>query len=82
MTHFLFANDSLLFCRAALVECSKVMNLLSVYEKVSRQNVNKEKTTLIFSKAVMEATRQIINGILGVHEILGVAFFDRKRKNS
>ena len=45
------------------------MNLLSVYEEVSGKKVNGEKIALIFSKAVMEATRQIIKGILGVREI-------------
>ena len=37
LTHLFFADDSLLFCRANSTECSKVMDLLSMYEDVSGQ---------------------------------------------
>ena len=40
-----------------------------MYEEVSGQKLNREKTALFFSKAVTEANRQIIKGILGVREI-------------
>ena len=65
LTHLFFADDSLLFCRANSEECSKVLELLSVYEEVSGQKLNREKTTLFFSNAVTEANSQIIKGILG-----------------
>lgn len=68
MTLF-FANHSLLFCMATSVKCSKVMDLLSLYEEVFGKKENKEKTTLFFSKSITEATKQIIKGILGVREI-------------
>ena len=45
------------------------MDLLSIYEDVSGQKINRDKTTLFFSKLVTEANRQIIKGILGVCEI-------------
>ena len=69
LTHLFFANDSLLFCRANSEECSKVLELLSLYEEVSGQKTNREMKALFFSKAVTEANRQIIKSILGVHEI-------------
>ena len=69
LTHLFFADDNLLFCRANSTECSKVMDLLSVYEDVSGQKINKDKTALFFSKSVTKANRQIIKGILGVREI-------------
>ena len=43
--------------------------MLSIYEDVSGQKINRDKTALFFSKSVTEANRQIIKGILGVHEI-------------
>ena len=64
-SHLFFADDSLLFCRANSEECNKVLELLSVYEEVSGQKLNKEKTALFFSNAVTEANSQIIKGILG-----------------
>ena len=69
LTHLFFADDSLLFCKANFTECSKVMDLLSVYEDVSVQKINKDKTALFFGKSVTEANRQIIKGILGVREV-------------
>lgn len=57
------------------------MDLLSLYEDVSGQKINRDKTTLFFSKSVIEANRQIIfflignsnrqiiKGVLGVREI-------------
>ena len=45
------------------------MDLLLVYEDVSGQKINRDKTTLFLRKSVTEANRQIIKGILGVREI-------------
>ena len=50
LTHLLFADDSLLFCRATRLECQKVLEILSTYERVSSQKLNKEKIALFFSK--------------------------------
>ena len=35
LTHLFFANDSVIFCRASLVECRKIQELLECYEKAS-----------------------------------------------
>ena len=69
LTHLFFADDSLLFCKANSTKCNKVMDLLSVYEDVSGQKINRDKIALFFSKSVTEANRQIIKRILGVREI-------------
>ncbi|KAL0011890.1 hypothetical protein SO802_006998 [Lithocarpus litseifolius] len=69
LTHLIFADDNLRFYRANSTKCSKVMDLLSLYEDVSSQKINRDKTTFFFNKLVTEANRQIIKGILGVHEI-------------
>ena len=37
LTHILFANDSLLFCRATIEECNRVLDILDVYGKCSSQ---------------------------------------------
>ena len=38
LTHLLFANDSLLFCKATKQYCQKVMEILSTYERVRGKN--------------------------------------------
>ena len=45
------------------------MDLLSLYEEVFGQKVNREKMAVFFSKSITKASRQIIKGILGVCEI-------------
>ena len=69
LTHLLFTDDSLLFCRSNVDECEKVLEVLHVYEQSSRQQINKAKTTVFFSKSTMEEERQRIKNILGVEEI-------------
>ena len=57
LTHLLFAYDSLLFCRSNAEECHKVMEVLQVYEMGSRQQINKAKTIVFFSKSTSEEWR-------------------------
>ena len=49
------------------INCIK--NILEVYERASRQQINKEKTTLLFSRSVSPATKETIKMLLGVPEI-------------
>lgn len=50
ISHRLFADNSSVFCRATIKEGSKVMKVLEDYESDSGQKLNKEKTSLFFSK--------------------------------
>ena len=70
LTHILFANDSLLFCRATIQECQKILDILVVYGKCSVQQINRNKTTIFFSKATCEDIRNQIKTALGVLEII------------
>ena len=69
LTHLLFANDSLLFCRATDQECSNILEILEVYGSCSGQQINKNKTTIFFSKLTFEEKREHIKQVLGVLEI-------------
>ena len=50
ISHLLFADDSLIFCKANMSECNKVWKVLKDYEAASGQRMNREKTSLFFSK--------------------------------
>ena len=66
LTHLFFADDCLLFCRSTLDECEEIQELLALYESASRQTVNKDKTTLFFSRNTDEDIKETIKLSLGV----------------
>nr|XP_023877746.1 uncharacterized protein LOC111990191 [Quercus suber] len=89
LTHLLFADDSLLFCKATEQECNNILGILEVYGSCSGQQINRNKTTIFFSKLTLEGIRQHIKQTLGVPEIkqyekyLGLpSFVGRKKKAS
>ena len=68
LTHLFFADDCLIFCRSTLDEFNKIQELLAYYEIVLGQVINKEKTTLCFSRNIDEATQEAIKVALDVYE--------------
>lgn len=88
ITHLLFADDSLIFCRAKEAECQKLLDLLAIYEKASRQKINRLKTNLFFSKSTPQDTQEVIKQTLGVPVIhqyesyLGLPSFIGRSKNN
>ena len=86
LTHLLFANDSLIFCRSTMEECDKVLDLLHKYEEASGQKVNRSKTSLFFRNFVPKEVKHGIKVKLGVPEIrnyekyLGLPSLVGKRK--
>ena len=50
IAHLLFIDDSLIFCQATLEECEVLQQVFLVYESVSRQQLNRSKTPLFFSR--------------------------------
>ena len=84
-----FADDSLLFCRASIQECMHIQNLLSTYEEASGKKLNRDKTTLFFSKNTDSKVQESIKDLLGVLKIkqyekyLGLpSFVGRNKKAS
>ena len=89
LTHLLFVDDSLLFYRATIEVCRKIMKILEIYEEGLGQKVYKNKTTIFFSKSTPEGTKVEIKEALGLQEIvhydkyLGLpSLVGRKKKES
>ncbi|KAL0013802.1 hypothetical protein SO802_000871 [Lithocarpus litseifolius] len=87
ITHF-FLQAIAFFCRAKKAECQKIQQLLGWYEAASGQLVNKDKTTLFFSRNTPEEVQQEIKILLGVPSIkhygkyLGLPYFEGRQKKA
>ena len=66
ITNLFFTDDILFFCRASLIECQKIQEILAIYEKASGQQLNRAKTTLFFSRNTPQAMQEDLKDILGV----------------
>ena len=65
ISHLFFVNDCIIFCRATMEECRQLASVLEVYEKESRQKLNREKTSLFFSKNKKEDIQNFVNDTFG-----------------
>lgn len=68
ITHLLFADDSLLFCKATRAEGLKLKEVLQHYELLSGQSINFDKFGLIFSPNTSQDDRRDFLNIFGVAE--------------
>lgn len=66
ISHLLFADDSLVFCRATMPKCVLIQALLNVHEQAFGQNINRGKTNIFFSANTPYRTHVAISNFLGV----------------
>ena len=50
ISHLFFADNNLLFCQANIVQWNHLSSVLQVYEEVSGQKMNANKTAIFFSR--------------------------------
>ena len=70
ITHLFFADDSLLFCKAQKKDCQHIMSILQLYEKVSGQKINMEKSAIYFSSNTKSEDRGMLRQLLKVQAAL------------
>ena len=68
ISHLLFADDSLFFCKAQKKECQTILRILKDYEVVSGQLINFDKSSIQFGHKIEESTRQELRDILGIQK--------------
>ena len=66
VSHFFFADNSLLFCQANDNDCQTVLDILAIYEQASRQQINCGQTQLFFSTNIEHHIHNRISDLLWV----------------
>ena len=66
VNHLLFADDNLLFFKASREGAEEVSNLLDVYCNASSQRVNRDKSSIFFSKGCPQNVKEEVKMLLNV----------------
>jgi ribonuclease HI len=69
ITHLLFADDSLFFCRADKEEARYIKHIIQTYQEASGQMVNLDKSELMFSKCVPVNNQREISQVLPMQRV-------------
>jgi len=67
VNHLLFADDTLIICKASQEECSQIMHCLSQYGHISGQMINVEKSSVTFGNKIEAETKDWIMHRSGIH---------------
>lgn len=65
--HLLFADDSLLLCKATVSESLVIKRCLQMYEDASGQRINFQKSSIFFGKKVKENVKILVKYTLGIN---------------
>lgn len=72
ISHLLFVDDSLFFCKATMEEWQTLQSILHQYETTSGQKINFSKSLIQFGHSVAMAVREEIHQASGITTIGGM----------
>ena len=75
ISHLLFADDSLFFCKAQKEKCHTILRILKEYEKASGQLINFDKSSIQFGHKIEESVRQELRDVLGIQNLGGMGTY-------
>nr|XP_051221174.1 uncharacterized protein LOC127339353 [Lolium perenne] len=64
VNHLLFADDSLLFFKGSREGTEALSGLLEVYCQASGQRINRDKSSIFFTKGCPQAVREVVKNVL------------------
>jgi hypothetical protein len=68
INHLFFTDDSLIFMKANEASPLKLQSILALYEDISGQMLNKEKSTVMFSKQTTQAAKRKFKRLLQISD--------------
>ena len=75
ISHLLFADDSIFFCKVKREECQTILRILKEYEVASGQYINFEKSSIQFGHKIDEDLRQEMRDIMGIQNLGGMGSY-------
>ena len=75
VSHLLFADDSLFFCRAEVAQCTELMKIINTYGCSSGQQLNVEKLSILFGNKVPPDLRTKLKQALGITKEGGMGVY-------
>ncbi|CAA0406188.1 unnamed protein product [Arabidopsis thaliana] len=66
INHLLFADDTLLVCKATTTECEELMHCFANYSHISGQVINLEKSSITFGAKIAFETKEWIKNRSGI----------------
>lgn len=75
VSHLIFADDSLFFCKVNLQECQSILRALKNYELASSQQINFSKSSVQFGQLVVDSTRKDIMEELRISTLGGMGTY-------
>ncbi|KAF5481094.1 hypothetical protein F2P56_001779 [Juglans regia] len=66
ITHLFLADDCMLFYQAVEMEWRKMLEIVNQYEEVSGQRINKNKSSLFFSKNTNLSSKNFLTSMAGI----------------
>lgn len=69
ISHLCFADDSIVFGSANFKEAARVKQILALYEAASGQQLNFDKSAIMFSTNTRADIKEQVAGLLGVREV-------------
>ena len=66
LSHLFFADDSLLFCRTTIAQWVKLLHILLLYEEALGQQMNSNKTSILFNRNSTNTDKENIMALAGI----------------
>lgn len=75
VSHLLFADDNMIYCKGSEEELNQLVQLLNRYSMVSGQRINYQKSSIYFGKKIPKSRREEIKETMGIENTGGEGFY-------